>query len=69
MPVDSFLLSKMAIDNDGFMLNYDLSTIDNKSFTKHIYEDRKIQDHYIVMIAQVNYMISLIQMMLKVELQ
>ena len=44
VPVDSFLLSKMAIDIDGFMLNYDLSTIDNKSFTKHIYENHQIQD-------------------------
>jgi len=44
VPVDSFLLSKMAIDIDGFMLNYDLSTIDNKNFTKHIYENHKIQD-------------------------
>ena len=42
--VDSFLLSKMAIDIDGFMLNYDLSTIDNKNFTKHIYENHQIQD-------------------------
>ena len=39
VPVDSFLLSKMAIDIDGFMSNYDLSTIDNKKFTKHIYEN------------------------------
>ena len=44
VPVDSFLLSKMAIDIDGFMLNYDLSTIDNKNFTKHIYENHQIQD-------------------------
>ncbi len=44
VPVDSFLLSKMAIDIDGFMLNYDLSNIDNKSFTKHIYENHQIQD-------------------------
>lgn len=44
VPVDSFLLSKMAIDIDGFMLNYDLSTIDNKNFTKHIYENYQIQD-------------------------
>jgi uridine phosphorylase len=44
VPIDSFLLSKMAIDIDGFMLNYDLSTIDNKNFTKHIYENHKIQD-------------------------
>ncbi len=44
VPVDSFLLSKMAIDIDGFMLNYDLSAIDNKSFTKHIYENHQIQD-------------------------
>ena len=42
VPVDSFLLSKMAIDIDGFMLNYDLSTIDNKNFTKHIYENHQI---------------------------
>ena len=34
----------MAIDIDGFMLNYDLSAIDNKSFTKHIYENHQIQD-------------------------
>ena len=27
-----------------FMLNYDLSTIDNKNFTKHIYENHQIQD-------------------------
>ena len=44
VPVDSFLLSKMAIDIDGFMLNYDLSNIDNKSFTKYIYENHQIQD-------------------------
>ena len=44
VPVDSFLLSKMAIDIDGFMLNYDLSTIDNKNFTKHIYGNHQIQD-------------------------
>tara|TARA_Y100001970_G_scaffold70089_1_gene89234 strand:+ start:42 stop:890 length:849 start_codon:yes stop_codon:yes gene_type:complete len=44
VPVDSFLLSKMAIDIDGFMSNYDLSTIDNKKFTKHIYENHQIQD-------------------------
>lgn len=44
VPLDSFLLSKMAIDIDGFMLNYDLSTIDNKNFTKHIYENHQIQD-------------------------
>ncbi len=44
VPVDSFLLSKMAIDIDGFMLNYDLSSIDNKDFTKHICENHQIQD-------------------------
>ena len=38
VPVDSFLLSKMAIDIDGFMLNYDLSNIDNKSFTRYVSE-------------------------------
>ncbi len=44
VPVDSFLLSKMAIDIDGFMSNYDLSDIDNKNFTKHIHENHQIQD-------------------------
>jgi len=44
IPVDSFLLSKMAIDIDGFMLNYDLSSIDNSSFVKHIEENHQIQD-------------------------
>ena len=44
IPVDSFLISKMAIDVDGFLLNYDLSTIDNSNFTKHIYDNHKIQD-------------------------
>src|SRR6056300_1643218 len=44
VPVDSFLLSKMAIDIDGFMLNYDLSNIDNKSFTNYISEKHQIQD-------------------------
>ena len=42
--VDSFLLSKMAIDIDGFMLNYDLSSIDNTNFAKHIEENHQIQD-------------------------
>lgn len=42
--VDSFLLSKMAIDIDGFMLNYDLSTIDNRRFFKHIKDNYQIQD-------------------------
>ena len=42
--VDSFLLSKMAIDIDGFMLNYDLSSIDNKSFLKHIKDNYQIND-------------------------
>ena len=42
--VDSFLLSKMAIDIDGFMLNYDLSKIDNKNFKKYISENHQIQD-------------------------
>ena len=42
--IDSFLLSKMAIDIDGFMLNYDLSSIDNTDFRKYIYENHKIKD-------------------------
>jgi len=36
IPVDSFLLSKMGIDIDGFLLNYDLKDIDNSNFYNHI---------------------------------
>ena len=44
VPIDSFLLSKMAIDIDGFMLNYDLSKIDNRSFKKYMSKNHQIQD-------------------------
>ena len=36
IPVDSFLLSKMGIDIDGFLLNYDLTSINNSNFYNHI---------------------------------
>ena len=40
IPVDSFLISKIAIDVDGFLLNYDLSTIDNN----HINKEHQIEE-------------------------
>lgn len=44
IPVDSFLISKMAIDVDGFLLNYDLANIDNTKFNNHIYKEHQIED-------------------------
>ena len=44
IPVDSFLLSKMGIDIDGFLLNYDLTSINNSNFYNHIKTNHNIND-------------------------
>ena len=44
IPVDSFLISKMAIDVDGFLLNYDLTKIDNTKFNNHINKEHQIEE-------------------------
>ena len=44
IPVDSFLLSKMGIDIDGFLLNYDLTSINNSNFYNHIKTNYNIND-------------------------
>ena len=44
IPVDSFLLSKMGIDIDGFLLNYDLTSINNSNFHNHIKTNYNIND-------------------------
>jgi uridine phosphorylase len=44
IPVDSFLISKMAIDVDGFLLNYDLTKIDNAKFNNYINKEHQIQE-------------------------
>tara|TARA_B100000959_G_scaffold266550_1_gene309082 strand:- start:1008 stop:1856 length:849 start_codon:yes stop_codon:yes gene_type:complete len=44
IPIDSFLISKMAIDVDGFLLNYDLTKIDNTEFNNHINKEHQIKE-------------------------